>query len=252
MAVTITFVVLLMFFVMIVFHEYGHMVAAKHFGLKVPVFAVGFGTKVFSLKGKDRTEYRYNMIPFGGFCDIDDNDLYHLPAWKHISVLAAGVFNNLLLGILLIEASQLVYGVNDLKNYLTIPISGFVWVLDVLKGALGSIFDISSFVTSGGPIAGMAELASTVTMFDQPKMVWSTVLFICGLLSYSVAIFNILPIPALDGGQILFRLVDEAVYATTKKRVNQKVFQRINSVFFVALMLLQTAYFGCDLLLLFQ
>jgi len=54
------------------------------------------------------------------------------------------------------------------------------------------------------------------------------------MLSVNIGIMNLLPIPALDGGRIVFLLVE----AITKKRPSKKVESIINTVFFVLLMAL--------------
>ncbi|MDD3949361.1 MAG: site-2 protease family protein, partial [Anaerolineaceae bacterium] len=50
----------------------------------------------------------------------------------------------------------------------------------------------------------------------------------------AIGITNLLPIPALDGGQILFLLIE----AVTRKRIPDKVALIINNLFFYALILL--------------
>ena len=42
---------------------------------------------------------------------------------------------------------------------------------------------------------------------------------LAGLLSISLAFFNVLPIPGLDGGRLFFILIE----AVTRKKVNEKV-----------------------------
>ena len=54
------------------------------------------------------------------------------------------------------------------------------------------------------------------------------------MLSVNIGIMNLLPIPALDGGRIVFLLVE----AITKKKPSKKVESIINTVFFVLLMIL--------------
>lgn len=51
---------------LIFFHELGHFIAARVFGVKVEVFSIGFGKKIFSYAYKG-TEYTISMIPLGGY-----------------------------------------------------------------------------------------------------------------------------------------------------------------------------------------
>jgi regulator of sigma E protease len=64
--------------IMIFFHELGHFLVAKYFGVKVLKFALGFGPAVVS-KAVGETEYSIRYIPLGGFVkmlgeDIEDED----------------------------------------------------------------------------------------------------------------------------------------------------------------------------------
>ncbi|MFC4507540.1 MULTISPECIES: M50 family metallopeptidase [Streptomyces] len=50
----------------IAWHELGHLSTAKHFGIRVPQYMVGFGPTIWSRKKGD-TEYGVKAIPFGGY-----------------------------------------------------------------------------------------------------------------------------------------------------------------------------------------
>lgn len=60
------------------------------------------------------------------------------------------------------------------------------------------------------------------------------VLFLIAYLSINLGIMNILPIPALDGGHVLFLIIE----LITKKKVNEKVEAVTTTIFFVLLLLL--------------
>lgn len=98
---------------LIFFHELGHFLAARFFGVKVEVFSIGFGKAFFKKVYKD-TEYRLSYIPLGGYVKMkgqDDtdpkkidysSDSYATQApWKRIIILSAGSFFNILLAFLL-------------------------------------------------------------------------------------------------------------------------------------------------------
>ena len=54
------------------------------------------------------------------------------------------------------------------------------------------------------------------------------------LITVNLGVFNLLPIPALDGGQILFLLIEKII----GKEIKPSVAGTINTVFFALLMLL--------------
>lgn len=65
---------LLCLFFLVIFHEFGHFIFAKLFGVKVESFSVGFGPVLFhkTIKG---TDYRFSAIPLGGYCGMKgEND----------------------------------------------------------------------------------------------------------------------------------------------------------------------------------
>ena len=51
---------------LIFIHELGHFLAAKRAGIKVNIFSIGFGPKLFGVE-YDGTEYRLSVLPFGGY-----------------------------------------------------------------------------------------------------------------------------------------------------------------------------------------
>src|SRR4029077_21297946 len=60
---------LLMLAALVVFHEFGHFVFAKRFGVTVEEFAVGFGPRLASVT-RGGTVYSINALPLGGYCKM--------------------------------------------------------------------------------------------------------------------------------------------------------------------------------------
>ncbi|MFL2106503.1 RIP metalloprotease RseP [Desemzia sp. FAM 23991] len=60
----ITFIIV--FSILVVFHEYGHYYFAKKSGILVREFAIGFGPKIFSYR-KNETTYTVRILPVGGY-----------------------------------------------------------------------------------------------------------------------------------------------------------------------------------------
>ncbi len=58
---------------LVFFHELGHFLFARLFGVKVEVFSIGFGPKIFKKKMGD-TEYAISIIPLGGYVKMFGDD----------------------------------------------------------------------------------------------------------------------------------------------------------------------------------
>lgn len=108
---TITFLLVLSFLVF--FHELGHFLAARYFGVKVHVFSIGFGKQLFTKEWKGTT-WQFALIPLGGYVRMkgqDDtkpgieeegNDSYNTKKpWQRIVILFAGPFANFILAAVL-------------------------------------------------------------------------------------------------------------------------------------------------------
>src|SRR4029079_18019125 len=96
-------------------HEAGNMLTAKHFGMKVTKYFVGFGPTIFSFR-RGETEYGLKAIPAGGFVSIDGMSphvldippeqerqaFWRASPWKRTAVMLAGSATHVLLAIALL------------------------------------------------------------------------------------------------------------------------------------------------------
>jgi membrane-associated protease RseP (regulator of RpoE activity) len=107
-------------------HECGHMGVALATGMKVRRYFVGFGPTLWSTR-RGETEYGVKAIPAGGFCDIagmtsvedlapDERDraMYKQKTWKRVAVLFAGPGANFIIGLVLIYAIAVIWGLPNL------------------------------------------------------------------------------------------------------------------------------------------
>lgn len=97
-------VALLVFSILILFHELGHFLLAKKGGIGVTSFSLGMGPAIWK-KQIGETEYCLRIFPFGGSCAMvgedeecdAENAFNKKGVWTRISVVAAGpVFNFIL------------------------------------------------------------------------------------------------------------------------------------------------------------
>lgn len=98
-------------------HEWGHLIAAKAFGMKVEKFSIGFPPKIWGFQYGE-TEYSIGAIPLGGFVKIsgmidesldtknmkaepDPWEFRAKPAWQRLIVMMGGIIVNVITGILI-------------------------------------------------------------------------------------------------------------------------------------------------------
>lgn len=97
--------------VMILSHELGHFLMAKKMGVKVEIFSLGFGPKLWSYK-KGETEYVLSAIPLGGYVKMAGEEpqaertgaeweFYSKPVRKRFNIIVAGAAVNYILGFIL-------------------------------------------------------------------------------------------------------------------------------------------------------
>ncbi|NLN06053.1 MAG: RIP metalloprotease RseP [Firmicutes bacterium] len=106
----LTFVASVVIFGLLVFfHELGHYAAAKKAGIGVLEFAIGFGPRLFSWE-RGGTSYSLRVFPLGGFVRLvgedpeeseEEGSFQKQPVWKRFAVIACGPLMNILLSALL-------------------------------------------------------------------------------------------------------------------------------------------------------
>ena len=114
------------------FHELGHFLVARFFGVKVDVFSVGFGKEIFGFHDRHGTRWKLSWLPIGGYVkfagDADaaskpDTEaasrmtaqeragaLMFKPVAQRAAVAAAGPFANFVLAIVLLTGLYMYSG----------------------------------------------------------------------------------------------------------------------------------------------
>ncbi|PIR99246.1 hypothetical protein COT87_00460 [Candidatus Collierbacteria bacterium CG10_big_fil_rev_8_21_14_0_10_44_9] len=118
---------------LVLFHEFGHFLIAKLFGIHVLEFGIGLPPKGLKLFKHKETEYTLNWLPIGGFVRLAGeetdptlweriNPLTHnhmffaKPAWQRSLVIVAGVGMNFLVGILMFSVVYAKLGVPKMSG----------------------------------------------------------------------------------------------------------------------------------------
>ncbi len=219
---------------LIFIHEGGHFLVAKICKVKVNEFAIGFGPTIWKKDGKE-TKYALRLIPLGGFVSMEGEDeesenersFSKASISKRIAIVVAGAIVNILFGLI-------AYFILILVMYKNISIATqatgefILTIFESLKmlftGNVG-INDLS------GPIGISSAVSSTTTLTNY--------IYIIAVISVSLGVTNLLPIPALDGGKILL-LIIEAIRRKPLKKETEIQIQLIGFSVLIALSLIVT------------
>jgi regulator of sigma E protease len=97
--------------VMVLVHEWGHFVVARLFGVRVEVFSIGFGPRIWGVR-RGPTDYRLSILPLGGYVRMagdnpaeerrgDPDEFLSKPRWQRVLIALAGPTTNFLLAVVL-------------------------------------------------------------------------------------------------------------------------------------------------------
>jgi regulator of sigma E protease len=116
--------VLVVFSVLILVHEAGHLVAAKKCGIRVEAFSLGLGRRLWGIE-LGGTDYRISLLPFGGYVKMagedpnestgQEDELHSKPPGRRFWVMAAGSLTNYIFAFLLFSVIFMI-GVPTLSN----------------------------------------------------------------------------------------------------------------------------------------
>jgi regulator of sigma E protease len=138
--------------IMVLVHEFGHFAVAKLCGIRVEVFSIGFGKRLFGIKRGD-TDYCLSLIPLGGYVKMagemtgvgsetaltgDPGEFNSHPRWQRIAVALAGPVANFIL------AFGLMTGVYMLHNEVSEYLSSAATTDYISPGTLGATTGIKS------------------------------------------------------------------------------------------------------------
>ena len=162
------------------FHELGHFLVARYFGVTVETFSIGFGREIFGRTDRHGTRWKISWLPIGGYVKFaGDADaasrpdhaggqgmsseerkgaLQFKPLYQRALVAAAGPFANFLLAITLLTGLSLYAG-----HTMMAPLIG-----EVSQGSPAAAAGIKSgdLVTAidGAPIVDFQQLPEIISV----------------------------------------------------------------------------------------
>jgi len=233
---------LLILSILVVVHEFGHFIAARKIGVAVEEFSIGMGPALYKRQGKE-TLFAIRILLIGGYCKLrgeaeendaetggfdpnDQTNFLNKSKKERLLILVAGVMMNFIFGYLCLLIALFMHG-EGLKAF------GEAFIL---SGNFGfAILDSLRMMITGevgiDQVAGPIGMVTMVNDFVQQGIM--TMLSFTALISINLGILNLLPLPALDGGQILIIIIEKII----KRDIPREKTGLINFIGFALLMI---------------
>ena len=105
--------------VLVFVHEFGHYAVAKLFRVRVEVFSLGFGKRLWGFR-KGETDYRISLLPLGGYVKMsgenpmeehtgDPGEFMSHPRWQRFLIAIAGPSMNIILALVVLTGLYTVH-----------------------------------------------------------------------------------------------------------------------------------------------
>jgi regulator of sigma E protease len=203
---------------LIIIHEGGHFLVAKFCKVKVREFSIGFGPEVHSWQGTE-TKYTIRWIPFGGYVDMlgeserdeAEESFSKASIPKRIAIVVAGATVNIIFGLIVffilacIAKQDVAFAFEQTGKFI-------LNIFDSIKIIFTGKMKMDQLV---GPVGISEMVVKTNGLFN--------FIYLMSLVSVSLGVTNLLPIPALDGGKILILIIEWIRRKPLKEEVEIKI-----------------------------
>lgn len=198
-------------------HEWGHLLAARLVSIPVRTFSVGFGPRIigFTHRGID---YRLSLIPLGGYIEpfiSTEEELYAIPMYRRVIFTLGGVTANIVFAVVMLCAYRILsQDMSPASAFLLAANNAFSFMLLIISS-------IPSLLTSGGDLAGVIGIVRQGGSFMESS--YLQMFSFAGLLSLNLAVINLLPLPVLDGGKVIFYALEKIAPPIRKMSVGLSI-----------------------------
>ncbi|MHC4533391.1 MAG: site-2 protease family protein [Planctomycetota bacterium] len=188
---------------LILIHELGHFIAAKLSNIPIQIFSVGFGPKLWSFQ-KGQTEYRISALPIAGYVlpkMEDPDDYFQIGSSRRIAFALGGPLVNIILAVICLGFLNAITMGFSFYAVLIFPFVQITKITSQLIYALPSLF------SSPGELAGVIGIVAMGGQMVAGDFL--NILSLAVMLNINLAVLNLLPILPLDGGKIVFCLLEK-------------------------------------------
>ncbi len=187
---------------LILIHEVGHLVVGRLMGIPIAEFSIGFGPRLWSWR-RGQTDYVLRALPLGGFvlpALADESELRAFALRKRLAFFLGGPLANLAAAVPLFAVLNASRGRLSLDGLLIAPFE------QVVQACGQFLSFLPTLVTKPEALSGVVGIVVDGSRMAQTGMLLELAIS----LSISLAVLNLLPIPVLDGGQIVMGCLEEA------------------------------------------
>lgn len=212
---------------LVLVHELGHYVVGRRSGIAVAEFAIGWGPRIFGVR-RAGTLWTVRILPLGGYvrwAEEGPGNFLAVSARARALALIAGPVANLLVTPLLLAVLYGAVqggGLTGLWQAVTGTGHMILWWFTMVA----ELFHGEAVLS--GPVAVTQVTATAVASGLAQALAYSA------LWSLNLALFNLLPVPGLDGGRLLLILVERL----RRRRMDPYVEGWIHAGGFLGLLLL--------------
>ena len=206
---------------LILIHETGHFVVAKLCKVRVNEFAIGFGPTIWKKQGKE-TKYALRLIPLGGFISMEgeeelsdkEGSFSKASIPKRVAIVAAGAIVNIIFALIVYFILATSYNFQVTNNWSSaLTFAGEktgTFITSTFEGLKQLFTGKAGLDQMMGPV-GISEVVAKTNGIQE-------FIYLLSVISISLGVTNLLPIPALDGGKILILIIE----AIRRKPLNEK------------------------------
>jgi regulator of sigma E protease len=207
-------------------HEFGHFITARKARIKVYEFSIGFpfSPRLITLFRHKETAFTVRLLPLGGFLsfsqdgDEDAVELFEASNNKRALVFSAGSLFNIIFAFIFFIP---VFAIGKHLSLIDAMLLSTNTVWEILSGTIMFLMNI---LTGLGTMDGLSGPVGIAAMAGQAASKGILSLFyFTGVLSMSLGIMNLLPLPALDGGHLIMLSIE----SIRKKPLSPKTYQLV-------------------------
>lgn len=242
---------------LIFIHEGGHFLVSKLCKVRVNEFSIGFGPKIWSKQGKE-TKYVLRAVPLGGFVNLEgeeeasdeEGSFSKASIPKRMAIVVAGATVNIVFGLLIYFILMTFGGSLTLSDgtvledtYSNHIYNGFIKTVEFSNAIIEGLKDLITNGIKIDQMTGIVGISDTVAATNGIKQY----IYIMAIISVSLGITNLLPIPALDGGKLVILIIE----AIRGKPLKQEIESAITLLGFSLLIVLSIYVTYNDILRIF-